>query len=106
VTQRIDMAVSVAVHVHQEPIHCEMEPCVVSVIVGTAGHLVPAGLGVVSRRSALDGPREGNRSSGANLADRGEYLRGRDVVECAAPVRRSPNRIAREARVKGAELSC
>jgi hypothetical protein len=46
-TQSINVAVGVAVHVHGEPIHREIEPCITSVIIGAAGHLVSAGLGVV-----------------------------------------------------------
>ena len=88
VTQGVDVAVGVAVHVHRQTVHGELQAGCRRPVTG-AEHLVAAGFGVVPGGHRLD--RRGQRDSPprSDLADRGQYVRGGEVVQGAASVVRA-----------------
>jgi hypothetical protein len=60
VTEGVDVAVGVAVHIHRQTVHGELQTGCRRLIIG-ADHLVAAGFGIVPGRHCLDrrGQRDG-----------------------------------------------
>lgn len=85
VTERVEVAVRVPVHVHRQPVTGEVQPRRVDVVRRGAGHRVVRGFCVVTPRTGLDGGGERHRAPGADLGHGGHDAFGRQMAQGPGP---------------------
>ncbi|HEX2383663.1 MAG TPA: hypothetical protein VHI95_13555 [Acidimicrobiales bacterium] len=104
VTKRVDVSVTVAMHVHCDTVHRKMTTGRVDSTVYPVGHFVPNRLRIVCRRRGLHGRSQGDGLAKTNLARGSTHVRGYKVGERAGSFGRSRANLGFEAVIEPGEL--